>query len=251
MRWFERHLSEGVSVRDISDAVVGFSLAGPNARKLLERVTHQDVSHAAFGFLSCGTFDIGLIRAKVGRLSIAGELGYEIHCLANEHATLRKTLLEAGDGLDAAEYGFNAVGSLRLEKSFGIWSREFTQDYTAGMTGMDQWIAFDKGDFIGRDAALKERDSGGARRILATLEIDAADADASGYEPVWRNGKRIGFITSGGYGHTIGKSVAMALLDRDSAAVGVDLTTHVVGVERGARVVARSPYDPSGARMRS
>ncbi|MGO9773966.1 MAG: GcvT family protein [Roseiarcus sp.] len=251
MRWFESHLSEGVSVRDISDAVVGFSLAGPNARRLLQRVTHQDVSHAAFGFLSCGTLDIGLIRAKVGRLSIAGELGYEIHCLANEHATLRKTLLEAGEGLGAVEYGFNAVGSLRLEKSFGVWSREFTQDYTPGMTGMDQWISFDKGDFIGRDAALKERDCGGAKGILATLEIDAADADASGYEPVWRNGKRVGFITSGGYGHTIGKSIAMALLERDSAGVGTELRAHVVGVERGARVIARSPYDPTGRRMRS
>ncbi len=251
MRWFESHLSEGVGVRDISDAVVGFSLAGPNARRLLQRVTHSDVSHAAFGFLSCATLDIGLIRAKVGRLSIAGELGYEIHCLANEHATLRRTLLEAGEGLDAVEYGFNAVGSLRLEKSFGVWSREFTQDYTAGMTGMDQWISFDKGDFIGRDAALKERDSGGARRVLATLEIDAADADASGYEPIWRGGRRVGFVTSGGYGHTIGRSVAMALLDRDSAGVDAELTVHVVGVERGARVIARSPYDPAGARMRS
>ena len=192
----------------------------------------------------------GLIRARVGRLSIVGELGYEIHCLANEHATLRNILLEAGAGLDAVEYGFNAVGSLRLEKSFGIWSREFTQDYTAGMTGMGQWIAFDKADFIGRDAALKERDSGGARRILATLEVDAADADASGYEPVWRKGKRVGFVTSGGYGHTIDKSVAMVLIDRELAGVGTDLTVHVVGVERGARVIARSPYDPAGTRMR-
>ncbi|HLH49510.1 MAG TPA: FAD-dependent oxidoreductase, partial [Roseiarcus sp.] len=89
MRWFERHLFEGVFLRDISDAIVGFSLAGPNARKLLERTTHQDVSSAALPFLGCMTLDIGLIRAKVGRLSIAGELGYEIHCLANEHAMLR------------------------------------------------------------------------------------------------------------------------------------------------------------------
>ncbi|MGB5801575.1 MAG: aminomethyltransferase family protein, partial [Mesorhizobium sp.] len=248
MRWFERHLSQGVEVRDVSDDVVGFSLAGPNARKVLEKVTHEDVSNASFGFLACRKLDVGLIRARVGRLSVVGELGYEIHCGANEHATLRKTLLEAGRDLGIAEYGFAAVNSLRLEKSFGIWSREFTQDYTPAETGMDRWIDFDKQDFVGRDAALKAR-SGGGRR-LATLEIDAGDADASGYEPVWKDGRLAGFVTSGGFGHTVGKSLAMALLDQEAAAAGTELSTHIVGIERGARVVAASPYDPEGRKMR-
>lgn len=215
MRWFEQHLADGVTVRDISDAIVGFSLAGPNARHLLERLTHQDISHQAFGFLACKTLDVGLVRAKVGRLSVIGELGYEIHCQANEHAGLRRALLSAGSDLGITEYGFGAVNSLRLEKSFGIWSREFTQDYTPGETGMDRWIAFDKGDFIGREAALKEQKAD-ARRTLVTLEIDAGDADASGYEPVWSKGKLAGFVTSGGYGHTVRKSLAMALVDRDA-----------------------------------
>ncbi len=96
MRWFEQHLADGVTVRDISDAIVGFSLAGPNARRVLERLTHQDVSHQAFGFLACKTLDVGLVRAKVGRLSVIGELGYEIHCQANEHAGLRRALLVIG-----------------------------------------------------------------------------------------------------------------------------------------------------------
>ncbi|BCG69125.1 hypothetical protein MesoLj113a_02830 [Mesorhizobium sp. 113-1-2] len=250
MRWFEQHLADGVSVRDISDAVVGFSLAGPNARRLLERLTHQDVSHEAFGFLACKTLDVGLVRAKVGRLSVIGELGYEIHCGANEHAGLRRALLSAGSDLGITEYGFGAVNSLRLEKSFGIWSREFTQDYTPDETGMDRWIAFDKGDFIGRDAARKKQQAG-ARRKLVTLEIDAADADASGYEPVWSRGKLAGFVTSGGYGHTVGKSLAMALVERDAAGTDTELTTHIVGVERSARVIASSPYDPLGKAMRA
>lgn len=250
MRWFERHLADGVTVRDISDDVVGFSLAGPNARRLLERVTHEDVSHGAFGFLACRNLDVGLIRARVGRLSVVGELGYEIHCRAAEHATLRRTLLEAGRDLGVAEYGFAALNALRLEKSFGIWSREFTQDYTPAETGMDRWIAFDKGDFVGRDAALAERAAGGSRRALVTLEIEAVDADAGGYEPVWKDGGMVGFVTSGGYGHTVGKSLAMALVDREAAAVGTPLSTHVVGAERGARVIAASPYDPEGLKMR-
>jgi dimethylglycine dehydrogenase len=115
---------------------------------------------------------------------------------------------------------------------------------------MDRWIAFDKGDFIGREAALKEQKAG-ARRTLVTLEIDAADADASGYEPVWSGGKLAGFVTSGGYGHTVGKSLAMALVDGDVTDVDTELTTHIVGVERGARVIASSPYDPLGKTMRA
>ncbi|MGE3872112.1 MAG: FAD-dependent oxidoreductase [Parvibaculaceae bacterium] len=251
MRWFEQHLARDVAVRDISDDVVGFSLAGPNARKLLERVTHEDVSHKAFGFLACRPLDIGLIRAKVGRLSVVGELGFEINCRANEHAALRRTLLAAGKDLGLAEYGFSAVNSLRLEKSFGIWSREFTQGYTAAETGMDRWIAFDKGDFIGRAAALAQKEDPAPRRTLVTLEIDAEDADAGGYEPVWRKDRRVGFITSGGYGHTIGKSLAMALVAQDVSEAGTGLSIHVVGVERQARVIEPSPYDPDGAKMRS
>ena len=149
------------------------------------------------------------------------------------------------------EYGYYALNSLRLEKSFGIWSCEFTQGYTPGMTGMDRWIDFEKGDFIGRDAALAEREAGSAPQKLVTLEIDADDADASGFEPVWKDGKRVGFITSGGYGHVVKKSLAMALLDPGLAEPGTELTTHIVGVERGARVIDPCPHDPRGTRMRA
>ncbi len=250
MRWFLDHLDDGVDVRDISDATVGFSLSGPNARKVLAELTHQDVSHEALPFMGCTTLDVGLIRAKVGRLSVAGELGYEINCSAMEHISLRNMLLEAGAAHGLREYGYYSLNSLRLEKSFGIWSKEFTQGYTAGMTGMDRWISFDKGDFVGREAALAEREEGSAPQRLATLEIDADDADASGFEPIWKDGSRIGFITSGGYGHVVQKSLAMALIEPGFAVAGTALTTHIVGVERGARVIEASPYDPKGAVMR-
>ncbi|PZO81226.1 MAG: glycine cleavage system protein T [Mesorhizobium amorphae] len=249
MRWFESHLEQGVEVRDISDQTVGFSLAGPNARKVLERVTHEDVSNAALPFLGCRRMPIGLADAWVGRLSVVGELGYEIHCTAAEHAPLRQALLAAGEGLGMVEYGFNAVNALRLEKGFGIWSREFTQDYTPGETGMDRWIAFGKGEFVGRAAAIKEREQGAPRKLVI-LEIDADDADASGYEPVWHADRLVGFVTSGGYGHTVGKSLAMALIERDLAEEGVELRSHIVGVERLARVLEKAPFDPSGERMR-
>jgi len=247
MRWFQDHMGEGVGLRDISDATVGFSLSGPNSRAVIEKLTDGPVS--ALPFMGCGAFDIGLHRCKVGRLSVSGELGYEIHCNAMDHAGLRRALLEAGAEFGIREYGFNALLSLRLEKSFGIWSAEFTQGYTAAQTGMDRWIDWSK-DFIGKDAALRERDTPPAQ-VIAMLEVADGDSDASGYEPIWQNGTRVGFITSGGYGHTVGKSLALAMLDRDAATPGTELMVHIVGAERAATVIPASPYDPDGKAMRA
>ena len=248
MRWFHDHIEDGVVVNDLGEEVTGFSLAGPNSLKVLEKLTDCDVG--SIPFMGCGKIDIGLFRCKIGRLSVAGELGYELHCRYGDHIALRRTLLEAGADLGIGEYGFNALLSLRLEKSFGIWSAEFTQGYTAGMTLMDRWIDWQKPDFVGQQAAVAERDGGGPAQVQVTLEIDTFDADASGFEPIWQNGSRVGFVTSGGYGHTVQKSLAMALVDTDIAVVGTELTVHVVGVEYPARIIAASPYDPTGKAMR-
>lgn len=248
MRWYQDHMEDGVNLHDISDATVGFSLSGPNSLKVLEKLTDGPI--ADLPFMGCGTFDLGLVTAKVGRLSVTGELGFEIHCSAAEHIGLRRELLAAGADLDLREVGFNALLSLRLEKSFGIWSAEFTQGYTPGQTGMDRWIDWEKGDFVGREAALAERDGDGPAQVLVTLKIDAQDADASGYEPIWKDGTLVGFVTSGGYGHTVGQSLAMAMINRAQAAEGTQLSVHIVGAERRAEVIAASPYDPAGQAMR-
>ena len=248
MRWFDDHMGADVQVRDLGDEMCGFSLSGPNARKVIEKLSDGPVG--ALPFMGCGTFDIGMLRCKVGRMSVTGELGYEIHCRMGDHITLRKTLLAAGADLNIKEIGFNAMMSLRLEKSYGVWSAEFTQGYTPGMTAMDRRIDFEKGGFVGRDAAIAERDSNGPAQVQITLEVDADGADASGYEPIWDQGKKVGFVTSGGYGHTLGKSFAMALVDAGSADIGTELSVHIVGVERAAKVIAPSPYDPAGKAMR-
>ncbi len=248
MRWFNEHMGAGVHLKDLGDEVAGFSLSGPKSKAVIEKLTDGPVGDLPF--MGCGDFDIGMLRCKVGRLSVTGEAGYEIHCRVGDHITLRKTLLAAGADAGMIEIGFNAMLSLRLEKSFGIWSAEFTQGYTAGMTGMDRWIDWQKPDFIGRAAAIAERDGAGSKQVSVTLEVDAIDADASGYEPVWHQGNKVGFVTSGGYGHTVDKSLAMALVNRDVAAEGTDLTVHIVGVERPAKVIAPSPYDPAGKAMR-
>ncbi|MDE0521108.1 MAG: FAD-dependent oxidoreductase [Boseongicola sp.] len=248
MRWFKDHLTDGVGIRDLGEEVAGFALSGPNSREVLQAVVHDDIGDMPF--MGCARLDVGLASARVARISVAGELGYEINCRFGDHVMLRRMLLEAGKATRLREYGFNAMLSLRLEKSFGIWSAEFRQDYTPGETGMDRWIAWDKGDFIGRAAAVAERDGNGPNRKVVTLEVDATDADASGYEPVWQDGNLVGFVTSGGYGHTVGKSLAMAMINREAAMEGAELSVHVVGAERAARVIPPSPHDPDGKAMR-
>ncbi len=246
-RWFDDHMVDGVTLRDLGEDTSGFSLSGPASRAVLARLAP---GAAELPFMGCGAFDVGLLRTRIGRLSVTGELGFEIHCRAGDHAALRRTLLAAGADDGMIEFGFNAMLSLRLEKSYGIWSAEFTQGYTAAMTGMDRWIDWSRTDFTGHAAALAQRDGNGPARRLVTLQVAATDADASGYEPIWQDGKQVGFVTSGGYGHTLGKSLAMALVDTDQAAPGTALSVHIVGIERAAKVIAPSPYDPAGKAMR-
>ena len=248
MRWFNDHLTEGVQVRDLGEEICGFGLAGPKSRAVIESVAETDLS--GLPFMGCMEADIGLIRARVARMSVTGELGFEINCRIGDHVALRRMLLEAGAGEGLRECGFNAMLSTRLEKSFGIWNAEFTQGYTPGMTGMDRWIDWEKPDFIGRDAAIAERDGNGPAQVQVTLEIDADGADASGFEPIWAGGEKVGFVTSGGFGHHTGKSLAMALVNQEHAGEGAALSVHVVGVERAAKVIAPSPYDPQGKAMR-
>ena len=246
MRWFNDHLEDGVSVRDLGEEICGFGLAGPNSKAVIDRLVEGGVD---LPFMGVTDLQVGLINARVARMSVTGEKGYEINCRYGDHITLRRMLLEAGASEGIREVGFNALLSLRLEKSFGIWSAEFTQGYTAAMTGMDRWIDWEK-PFVGKDKAVAERDGNGPAQRLVTLEIADGDADATGYEPIWRNGEKVGFITSGGYGHTVQKSLAMALVNADAAHEGTALSTHIVGVERAAIVIPTSPYDPAGAAMR-
>ena len=262
MRWFHDHLPGGlrdlktgghVEVKDISDNICGYSISGPNARKVLEKLTSRDISNENFKFMSCQEMDVGLIRAKVGRLSVAGELGYEINCHALELSVLRELLIEAGSEYSIKEYGYYTLNTLRLEKSFGIWNAEFMQAYTPGETGMDRWISWKKNvNYVGKIPATKELEAGKdkLKQSLVTLEIENAKAEAAGYEPLWNGNTRVGMTTSGGYGHSIDKSLAMALVEPEFSEPGTSLKTHIVGVERNCKVISVSPWDPKGERIR-
>ena len=249
-RWFREHLPpSGVEVRNITDEWMGFSVSGPSSREILGRLAHDDVSNDAFPFLSIRRMDVGTSQAVVGRISLTGEMGYEIVVPTNRHRTLLDELRGAGDGSGLRLIGDRAVDSLRLEKGYGIWSAEFRQDYTPGMSGLDRFVAFDKGDFIGAEAVRRERDEG-ARQLLVLLDVDAGDADAAMEDGIWIGDRRVGLVTSGAYGHHVKKSLALAYLERDVVDSNPDLTVFVVGEPRAARILPELPYDPKGAKLR-
>ena len=250
MRWWQAHLpGSGVSLRSLRSALVGLSIAGPNARDLLARISSEDVSNAAFPFMHYRRMDLGMIPARVGRLSFTGDLGYEIWLTPDYQRALYDLLLTHGADLGLAPVGMRALNALRLEKSWGTWAREYRPIYGPYEAGLGRFISLKKPDFIGRDAALREREAGPAMKLV-TLEVDAADADALGDEPVRIGGHAVGWVTSGGYAHWVGKSVALAYVPAVHTSDGAEFTVDILGEARAARLVAAPLFDPDGLRMR-
>ena len=250
MRWFRQHAPDaGVDVRNVTDAFMGFSVSGPASREILARLAHDDVSNDAFPFLSIRSLDVGTARAVVGRISLTGELGYEIVVPTGRHRKLLDDILDAGADLGMRLIGDRAIDSLRLEKGYGIWSAEFRQDTTPIAAGLDRFVAYDEKDFIGADAAGRERNDPPARRLVL-LELDDGDADASQDDGIWIGDTLVGLVTSGAYGHHVGTSLALAHVDQDVIARGDAVEVYVIGEPRRARILPEIPYDPKGARLR-
>ena len=250
MRWFEAHLPDsGTALRSLRAELVGFSIAGPRSRELLARLTAEDVSNEAFPFLSFREMDLGMIPAKVGRLTFTGDLGYEFWVEADYELALYELLLAAGGDLGLRHFGARALLSLRLEKSFGTWAREFRPIYDPFEAGLERFVDLRKNDFLGRDAVLKARD-GGPKRRLVTLVIADDGADAIGDEPVWHDGKAVGWVTSGGYAHHVAKSVALAYVPAELANAREGFAVELLGDRRAARITPVPLFDPEGRRMR-
>jgi len=249
MRWFHQQAPPAdVAVRNITDDWMGFSVSGPASREIVAKLAREDVANEAFPFLSVRAMTVGSAQAVVGRISLTGELGYELVVPTSQHRALWAELQEAGAGAGLRPIGDRAVDSLRLEKGYGIWSAEFRQENTPGESGLDRFVAFDKQDFVGREAALRERERGPSRRLVL-LAVDAADADAAQDDGVWAGDRLVGLATSGAYGHHLGRSLALAYVDRD--ALDADLTVFVVGEPRATEILPEIPYDPTGTKLRA
>ncbi len=291
MRWFEKHLPNdgSISVRRHGMNLVGLSVCGPNARKVLAKLTDDDVSTEAFRFMDFRQMDIGGAPTMVNRITYSGDLGYEIWMEPAYQRRVYLAIKEAGAEFGIVDFGMRALLSMRLEKNFPTWFRELRPIYGVFEGGMERFIKLSKNDFIGREAAAREK-AEGPKLMRVSFAVEAEDADVMGDEPIWartdqvsefvekphgygaprfdasgkttgkaadagieRDGWRvIGWVTSGGYAHYVTLSMAQGYVPASLANRTEEgfFEIEVLGVRRRARILAEPPFDPAGDRMR-
>jgi dimethylglycine dehydrogenase len=212
-------------------------------------VTHEDVSNAAFRFMDFREMDIAAVPTMTNRITYAGDLGYEIWVRPEYQRRLYDALMAAGADLGLRNFGMRALLSLRLEKNFPTWYRELRPIYGPFEAGLDRFVDLKKNDFIGREAALIEMQNGPKLQRVSMI-VEADDADVLGDEPIWHDGKVVGWVTSGGYAHYVERSLAQGYVPRELAANGHGFEIEILGERRPARLQLEPLFDPEGARMR-
>jgi len=247
-RWFHDHRAPGATIRRLNRDIVGLSVIGPNSRAVLQALTHVDLSNEALPFRSFCRLDIGLASVWMGRISFSGELGYELWMDPHDQLYLFELIMETGRKHDIGLCGNRAILSMRTEKAWGAWLLEYRPIYNAIEAGMDFFVKPDKGDFIGRDAFLTQREQGPKLKLI-TLDLDT-DIDCHHDEPIAHQGKVVGWVTSGTYGHYVGKSLALGYVPA-TLARETEFEVEILGDNKTARRLEQAPYDPTGARMRS
>lgn len=226
-------------------------LAGPRSREVLARVADIDVSNEGFPWLTARRLSIRAAGLIAMRVNFVGELGYELHHPIETQNYIFDALMAAGAPFGIRPFGIRAMDSLRLEKSYKLVGRELSIEYAALESGLDRFVDFDKGPFLGRDALVTWTGKGFENKLV-TLEVQGvADADARGSEPVMKGGAMIGRTTSGGYGWRTGKSLALAMVKPEFSNLGSEVDVRVLGETRPAVVVADSPYDPTNTSLRA
>jgi dimethylglycine dehydrogenase len=251
LRWFwASEPAPDVFVRSAASTLTGVSIAGPRSRELIQRLVRDDISAPAFRLFQVRQTAVGSAPAILTRAGFTGELGYEIWTTPDYFASLYDDLWEAGRELGLVHFGGRALSSLRLEKGYGSFNKDFRPDYTAGETGLDRFIDFGKTEFTGRAAAMAERAAGSKRRFVV-MEVAAIDADVVGYESILKDGAAVGYVTSGAYGHCIGRSLAAGYVPAALALEGERFEIDILGQMCEARVHLAPMYDPAGARLRS
>ena len=243
-RWFDKHLPDsGVTYANVSDAYHGIAISGPKSRDLLQKIYREDAS--ALKFRDTRQTFVGGVPVILNRVSFSGELGFEIYCAPHFQLRLAESIEAAGADLDLKWYGARALMSMRLEKGWGAWGLDFRPDFTAAESGLDMFIKWDK-DFVGKVAAQGEQ----PKRKLVTLTIDSPDTDVSNDEAILLGDEAIGYISSGGYAHHVGKSMALGYVPIEHAAAGTALEVEILGERYPAQVLGEPIYDPAGAKMR-
>ena len=234
-----------------TNRIAGFNVAGPKARDMLQRMTNADLSNEAFRFMRSATIEVGGVTCLAIRVSFTGDLGWELHCDEADQIRLYTALIERAREFDGGPVGGRALGSLRIEKGYGSWGREYSPEYWPQEVALERLIKLDK-EFLNKDAYLAVRGNP-SREVLSVFEVDAVhDADASGGEPIFtRDGRSVGRVTSGAYGYSVGKSLAIGYADPKVAKPGDELEVFILGRPHKAVLLAEPPFDPKGERLRA
>ncbi|MEO1641165.1 MAG: FAD-dependent oxidoreductase [Pseudomonadota bacterium] len=252
MDWLTAHLQDGedVRLRSLSNDQTILVLAGPRARDVMQAVSRADWSAEASPWLSVRECFIGFAPATVMGVSFSGELAYEIHVPNASLYAAYLALREAGKSYGLQLFGARTVESMRMEKGFLHWKADLLTEFDPFETGLDRFVKLEKGAFVGQEALIR-RKADGHRKTLVTLDVDTTRAAAHGGASVIVGDKVVGTITSGDWGHRVGKNLAYAFVDPDLAQHGQSLTLDLCGEMVQATVIPASPYDPSYVRMRS
>lgn len=242
---------ESVSFQSLTAAKTGFNVAGPKSRELLQRLTNEDLSSDNWKFMHSKRLPVAGIDAIGLRVSFTGDLGWELYVDEADQLALYEALLEAGRDLGAIPVGGRSLLSLRVEKGYGSWSREYSPEYWPQEVGLDRLVKEDKGEFLGREAWLKLKDQA-PREKLAIFEVETPhNADAAGGEPIFTpDGKPAGRVSSGAYGHSVGKSLALGFVKSELAEPGSEFDIAILGLPHRAILLAEPPFDPKGERLR-
>lgn len=243
-RCFEQYLPEtGVIFAPVSVRYAVLAIAGPKARILLTRVTHEDVSEKVLPHQHMAEIEIAGAPTLVMRQSLTGDLAYEIHVPMEYQATVYEALFVAGQDLGLIDVGSLALGSLALEAGYDRFFGDTIADLTPGEAGVEHLVDVEKQNFIGRNKVIEDLEEGPAqRRVL--LEVDADHADVLGGESVYHETIVIGSVITGGFGHNVDMSLAQVLVPTDLAQPGIELLIDILGDRRRAKVLTKPPLDP-------
>jgi glycine cleavage system T protein len=250
LSWVRDHAPEdgSVYVEDVTSAYACVGLWGPRARDILQAITTTDVGHAAFPFMTARQLAVGSVPCLALRVTYVGELGWELYCPSEFGMRLWDSIWEAGRDKGLVAAGYKAVDSLRLEKGYRVWGADIGPESDPYQSGLGFCVKLDKGDFIGRSALVARREKPAETRLVC-LVLDDPRSVALGSEPVRVKGQVAGRVTSGGYGYTVGSSIAYAYVPAGTAA-GEAVEVDIFGTWVAARVAKDPLYDPSGTSIR-
>ncbi|XP_059214556.1 dimethylglycine dehydrogenase, mitochondrial [Centropristis striata] len=240
LRWIEAEAADGgydVEISNLTEEIGVLGIAGPNSRKVLQKLTDEDLSDAGFKFLHCKSIQLAGLPVRAIRISYTGELGWELYIEQKNMAAVYNAMMEAGKGEGIDNFGTYAMNALRLEKGFRGWGAEMNCDTNPLEAGLDYFIKMNKpADFIGK-AALQQIKAQGLKRKLSYISLDTDDIDPEGNETIWCNGKVVGNTTSGAYSYSSQQSLAFAYLPLDLCSVGQKVEVELLGRKYPAMVI--------------